>query len=106
MVFANVTMVLLGVGLAVRRRDLVAMQAAYEMMPATAGARARLPVEPADPRLRLRLHLVRLPGRQEHFGQYWELGMLSRSYPMMILPVAGVLISPPVSRCSAKTFVS
>jgi TRAP-type C4-dicarboxylate transport system permease small subunit len=39
-------------------------------------------------------------------GEYWELGMLSRSYPMMILPVAGVLISPPVSRCSAKTFVS
>jgi TRAP-type C4-dicarboxylate transport system permease small subunit len=106
MVFANVTMVLLGVGLAVRRRDLVAMQAAYEMLP----RRLAHVLDFLWNLLILGFACVftwyGYQAARNISGEYWELGMLSRSYPMMILPVAGVLISPPVSRCSAKTFVS
>ncbi len=90
--FGNVGMILLGLSISVRHRELIAMQALYEKI---------------SPRLALFLdatwNLVILVFAA-HFtwhglmaarkipGFYWELGMMPQSYPMMVVPVAGLLL--------------
>ena len=88
----NVAMVLLGVGLAVRRRDLIAMQALYDHI---------------SPRFAMTLEVVWMAGIvifamiftlfgaqvvEKIPGFYWELGRLPKKYTMMIVPISGVLL--------------
>lgn len=90
--FGNVGMILLGLSISVRHRELIAMQALYEKI---------------SPLLALILdslwNVVILvfavhftyhgfEAAQKLPGFYWELDMMPQSYPMMILPIAGVLL--------------
>ena len=90
--FANIWMVMLGFALAVRERSNIAMEAVHQFL---------------SPQARRRLWqlwtmlfglvglLMLWPGSQAAsriLGSYWELGNLPKSYPMMILPIAGSLV--------------
>ncbi len=90
--FANMGMILIGLSITVRSRELIAMQALYESI---------------SPRLALVLdafwNLVILVfsviyswfGLEAALnipGFYWELGGLEQKYPAMIMPLSGVLL--------------
>lgn len=91
-VLANVAMVLLGISMSVRKRDLVAMQALYEILsPRVAHALEML----WNLLILIFACLFTWYGYQTAqgiSGEYWELGMLPRRYPTLILPVAGALL--------------
>jgi len=90
--FANVWMVMLAFALAVRQRSNIAMEALYTRLPSSVT------------RFLTRLWTILFsavgllllgPGYEvasRIMGSYWELGSLPKSYPMMILPVTGVLV--------------
>lgn len=91
-VLANVAMCLIGLATAIRQRDLIAMQAFYEYVP----ARLAIGLE-----LLWNLLILLFAGvftvygyqaTQAITGNYWELGMLDRRIPMMIIPVSGALM--------------
>jgi len=92
-VLINTALVLLGVTIAVRNRELVAMQALYEILP----RRAAHALEALWNLLILVFAILfawyGYRAAQTISGQFWELGMLPRSYPMMIMPVAGTLLA-------------
>lgn len=90
--FGNVGVILLGLSISVRYRELIAMQALYEKI---------------SPRLSLMLDAVwnavilvfavhftyhGFLAAQKIPGFYWELGMLPQKYPMMIVPISGSLL--------------
>lgn len=90
--FANVWMVMLAFALAVRKQSNIAMEALYVMLPVSVT------------RFLSRLWTILFgavgilllgPGYEvasRIMGSYWELGSLPKSYPMMILPVTGILV--------------
>lgn len=88
----NVSMVLLGVGMAVRRRDLIAMQALYERV---------------SPAFALTLEVIWMVGIvifaaiftfygaevvERMPGFYWELWRLPKKVTAMIMPISGALL--------------
>jgi TRAP-type C4-dicarboxylate transport system permease small subunit len=90
--FANVAMILIGLSLTVRGRDLIAMQAIYEKIsPALA-----LSLDATWNALILMFAIVftwyGFEAATQVPGFYWELGMLPQKYPMMIVPISGVLL--------------
>ncbi|MEZ5658400.1 MAG: TRAP transporter small permease [Burkholderiaceae bacterium] len=90
--FANVWMVMLGFALAVRERSNIAMEAIHQFV----SARTRRLLWQVWTALFGVVGLLMLwPGGQAAsriLGSYWELGNLPKSYPMMILPIAGALV--------------
>lgn len=91
--FANIWMVLLALALAVRRRDQIAMQALYtRISPAFA---FWLEVIWTVVILVFAIFLIFVGGQAALTvpGQFWELGELPKSYPMMIMPICGVMVT-------------
>lgn len=90
--FANIWLVMLAFVLAVRKRENIAMTTAYALFPASVtGFLERLWIALFGALgLLLLVKGGEVAGRI--LGSYWELGNMPKSYPMMILPVAGVLI--------------
>lgn len=92
-VLINTALVLLGITIAVRNRELVAMQALYEFLP----KRMAHAIEALWNLLILAFAVFftwyGYQAAQAISGEYWELGMLPRRYPMMIMPVAGTLLA-------------
>ncbi len=90
--FANIWMVMLGFAIAVRERSNIAMEAVHQYL----SPRARRWLWQFWTGLFGLVGLLMLwPGYQAAsriLGAYWELGNLPKSYPMMILPIAGTLI--------------
>ncbi|QIE55047.1 TRAP transporter small permease subunit [Pikeienuella piscinae] len=90
--FANIWLVMLAFAMAVRARTAFAIESLYGLLPERLVNAARL----------LWLILFALVGAlmaiwgfaaaDRIMGAYWELGNLPKSYPMMILPIAGVLV--------------
>ncbi len=90
--FANVGMILLGLSITVRERELIAMQAIYEKV-------SPLLAVVFDAFWNLLIMVFSVVFTIYGFkaaakvpGFYWELGMMPQSYPMMIVPVSGVLL--------------
>ena len=91
--FANIWMVLLALGLSVRTRDQIAMQALYSRIsPAFA---FWLEILWTLMILAFAIFLIIVGGQAALRvpGQFWELGELPKSYPMMILPISGTLVA-------------
>ncbi len=91
--FANIWMVLLALGLSVRSRDQIAMQALYtRIAPSFA---FWLEVVWTLLILAFAIFMIVVGGQAalQVPGQFWELGELPKSYPMMILPISGVLVA-------------
>lgn len=91
-VFGNVAMILLGLSLTVRGRELIAMQALYEKI----SPLLALILDTGWNALILVFSVIftwyGLEAAMAVPGFYWELGMLPQKYPMMILPISGVLL--------------
>ncbi len=90
--FGNVGFILLGLGISVRHRELIAMQALYEKIP-------RRWSQVLDTLwntiiLVFAVHFTYhgFLAAQKIPGFYWELGMMPQRYPMMIVPISGALL--------------
>lgn len=91
--FANIWMVMLALGVSVRTRDQIAMQALY-----SSGSPAMgfwLEVVWTLMILLFAIFLMFVGGKAalDVPGTFWELGELPKSYPMMILPISGFLVA-------------
>jgi TRAP-type C4-dicarboxylate transport system permease small subunit len=90
--FANVGMILLGLSITVRERELIAMQAIYEklspLLAVTFDAFWNLLILAFS----VVFTIYGFQAAAKVPGFYWELGMMPQSYPMMIVPVSGVLL--------------
>lgn len=87
--FANVWMVFLGLVIAVRERSNIAMEALYQLIPARYGRFLRRFWSVAFASLGLLMVVGGYEAASRIRGSYWELGSLPKSYPMMIIPIAG-----------------
>jgi TRAP-type C4-dicarboxylate transport system permease small subunit len=90
--FGNVGMILLGLSITVRGRELIAMQALYEKV----SPLLAVVLDACWNVLILVFSMVfTIYGYQAAVnipGFYWELAMMPHSYPMMIVPISGVLL--------------
>lgn len=90
--FGNVGMVFLGLSIAVRSRDLIAMQALYEKI----APRFALLLDALWNLVILAFSIIftwyGFVAARTVPGFYWELGNLPQSYPMMIVPISGALV--------------
>jgi len=92
-IFCNIWLVMLAHAITVRERTEIAMQGIYTHIPVKAVMVFDLSWSVMT--LAIGLMLIRF-GYQAANGvnsEYWELGGLSKRYPMMILPLSGALIS-------------
>lgn len=90
--FANIWMVMLAFAFAVRKRSNIAMEAVHMILPASA---TRFLSRLWTALFGIVGLLMLIPGYQvasRILGSYWELGNMPKSYPMMILPVAGFFV--------------
>lgn len=91
--FCNIWFVLMAYALAVRDREDIASEFAYEYLPARAVAALHYGWQLLT--LFFGIFLVWFGARAalDVPGQYWELGGLPKTVPLMVLPVAGVLVA-------------
>lgn len=87
--FANVWMVFLGLIIAVRERSNIAMEALYQLVPESVGHWFRKLWALAFAGFGLLLLTKGYEAASRIMGSYWELGNMPKSYPLMILPIAG-----------------
>lgn len=91
--FANIWMVLLALGLSVRSRDQIAMQALYSRIAPSLGFWMEILWTFVILAFGIFMVVVGGQAAMKVPGQFWELGELPKSYPMMILPISGVLVA-------------
>ncbi len=91
--FANIWLVMLALAVAVRTRGQIAMTAVYELSP---------PMVSYTLEIIWNLFIVAFGIFLIYFGwiaardtpsMFWELGNLPKTYPMLIIPITGFLIS-------------
>lgn len=92
-VFCNIWLVMLAHAITVRERSEIAMQGIYSHIP----AKAVMVLDSSWSVMTFAVGLVLVWfGYAAAVGvnsEYWELGGLSKRYPMMILPLAGALVT-------------
>lgn len=90
--FANIWLVMLALGLSVRERSNISMQMLYEYLP----RRIVFSLE-----MTWTVFIVAFGGLLAWYGfdtamrvpgAFWELGNMPKKYPMMIMPISGVLV--------------
>ncbi len=90
--FANMGMILIGLSITVRSRELIAMQALYESI----SPRFALILDAFWNFVILIFSMIYtwfgLEAALNIPGFYWELGGLEQKYPAMIMPISGVLL--------------
>ena len=90
--FANVAMILIGLSLTIRGRDLIAMQAIYEKVSPTLALALDATWNALILVFAIMFTWFGFEAATKVPGFYWELGMLPQKYPMMIVPISGVLL--------------
>jgi TRAP-type C4-dicarboxylate transport system permease small subunit len=91
--FANIWLVLLAYSLAVRDREEIASQGLYVFLPLTLVALLRRIWQLLSLAMGLFLAWFGLDAALSVPGRYWELGGLPKMVPMLIMPLAGLLIA-------------
>ena len=89
---ANVAMVLLGISMAVRRRDLIAMQALYDRISPTFAMALEVIWMTAIVIFALVFTIYGYQFVEKLPGFYWEFNKLPKKYTAMIVPVSGTLL--------------
>lgn len=89
---ANVAMVLLGIGMAVRRRDLIAMQALYDRISPTFAMTLEVIWMTAIVIFSVVFTVYGYQFVEKLPGFYWEFNKLPKKYTAAIVPVSGVLM--------------
>jgi TRAP-type C4-dicarboxylate transport system permease small subunit len=90
--FCNIWLVLIAYAMSVRKRDFIAMQGAYAMLPAGWPAALNLAWNLVTAAFGAFLGVFGVSAAANVPGSYWELGGLPNKVPMAIMPIAGVLI--------------
>jgi TRAP-type C4-dicarboxylate transport system permease small subunit len=91
--FCNIWFVLVAYALAVRDREDIASEFAYEYLPPKAVSALHYCWQLLTLSFGLFLVVFGAQAALDVPGQYWELGGLPKQVPMMVLPIAGVLVA-------------
>ena len=91
--FCNIWLVLIAYALAVREREDIASEAVYPYLPPRGVAALRLAWQAMTLAFALFLVWYGLDAALNVPGQFWELGGLPKKYPMMALPLCGLLVA-------------
>jgi TRAP-type C4-dicarboxylate transport system permease small subunit len=92
-VFCNIWVTMLAYSLAVRDREDIALRAIHTLIPPRASFALDMLWTAMVFGFGLFLAWFGLVAAQEVPGMYWELGGLKKKYPMMVMPIAGVLVA-------------
>lgn len=90
--FANIWLVMLAFAMAVRARTTFAIESIYGLLPERVVNAARLSWLILFAMVGAIMAIWGYEAADRIMGAYWELGNLPKSYPMMILPIAGALV--------------
>ncbi|WP_340107644.1 TRAP transporter small permease [Pikeienuella sp. HZG-20] len=90
--FANIWLVMLAFAMAVRAETTFAIESIYALMPERVANAARLLWLVLFAAAGAIMAIWGYEAADRIMGTYWELGNLPKSYPMMILPIAGALV--------------
>lgn len=90
--FANVWLVMLAFAMAVRTETNIAIESVYGILPARFTRVLRLLWLVLFAAVGAIMAIFGYQAADRILGAFWELGNMPKSYPMMILPIAGILI--------------
>ena len=90
--FANIWLVMLALALSVRERSSIAMQVLYTQVPASVAFALELVWTAFIVAFGGLLAWYGLEAAMRVPGAFWELGNMPKKYPMMIMPISGVLV--------------
>ena len=91
--FANIWLVMLALALAVRTRGQIAMTAVYEMCPPVVSYILEIVWNTCVVAFGIFLAYYGWIAARDTPSLFWELNNLPKTYPMLILPVCGVLVT-------------
>ena len=92
-VFCNIWVTMLGYSLAVRDREDIALRGFYKLIPPRAGFLLDMFWTAMVFAFGLYLAWFGWVAATNVPGMFWELGGLKKTYPMLIMPIAGVLVA-------------
>jgi TRAP-type C4-dicarboxylate transport system permease small subunit len=92
-VFCNIWVTMLGYSLAVRDREDIALRGFYNMIPPRAAFLLDMFWTAMVFAFGLYLAWFGWVAAKDVPGMFWELGGLKKTYPMLAMPVAGVLVA-------------
>ena len=92
-VFCNIWVTMLGYSLAVRDREDIALRGFYDMIPRRAGFLLDMFWTVMVFTFGVYLAWFGWIAAQEVPGMFWELDGLKKTYPMLVMPIAGVLVA-------------
>ena len=91
--FANIWLVMLAFALAVREQTSIAVETVYAILPRQIAWGLRIFWLALFATMGAVIGVYGYAAADRILGAFWELGNLPKSYPMMILPVTGAMIS-------------
>ncbi len=92
-VFCNIWVTMLGYSLAVRDREDIALRAFYKLIPPRAGFLLDMFWTAMVFAFGVYLVCFGWVAAMNVPGMFWELGGLKKMYPMLVMPIAGVLVA-------------
>lgn len=92
-VFCNIWVTMLGYCLAVRDREDIALRGFYKLLPPKAGFMLDMAWNAMVLLFGLYLVWFGWEASQNVPGMFWELGGLPKMYPMLVMPIAGILVA-------------
>lgn len=92
-VFCNIWVTMLGYSLAVRDREDIALRGFYKLIPPRAGFLLDMTWTAMVLAFGLYLAWFGWIAAKNVPSMFWELGGLKKTYPMLVLPIAGVLVA-------------
>jgi TRAP-type C4-dicarboxylate transport system permease small subunit len=92
-VFCNIWVTMLGYSLAVRDREDIALRAFYKLIPPRAGFLLDMVWTTMVLAFGLYLAWFGWVAASNVPGMFWELGGLKKMYPLLVMPIAGVLVA-------------
>jgi TRAP-type C4-dicarboxylate transport system permease small subunit len=92
-VFCNIWVTMLGYSLAVRDREDIALRGFYKLIPPRAGFLLDMVWTAMVFAFGIYLAWFGWVAASNVPGMFWELGGLKKTYPMLVMPIAGVLVA-------------
>jgi TRAP-type C4-dicarboxylate transport system permease small subunit len=96
--FCNIWVTMFGYSLAVRDREDIALRGFYNLIPARAAFLLEMTWTLMVLLFGIFLAWFGWVAVREVPGMFWELGGLKKSYPMLVMPLAGVLVALAASK--------
>ena len=100
--FCNIWVTMLGYSLAVRDREDIALRAFYKLIPPRAGFLLDMFWTAMVFAFGVYLAWFGWVAAMNVPGMFWELGGLKKMYPMLVMPIAGVLVAMAAAGADAR----